>query len=86
MDSCPICGRPAEPRTQNKAFPFCSPRCRQVDLGCWLDEKYRIAVDDGGALGGGPRQSNMADGVHPDEHEADTDGLAAGSPRTAEPR
>ena len=35
---CAICGRPvvAEHR------PFCSARCRRVDLGRWLGESYRI--------------------------------------------
>jgi uncharacterized protein len=23
-------------------FPFCNKRCKQIDLGAWLDEKYRI--------------------------------------------
>jgi len=26
----------------NRAFPFCSERCRLVDLGRWLKEEYRI--------------------------------------------
>ena len=46
MAPCPICGRPSRPRAENAAFPFCTPRCRQVDLGMWLDEKYRVAVTD----------------------------------------
>jgi endogenous inhibitor of DNA gyrase (YacG/DUF329 family) len=33
----------AAPRAENRAFPFCSPRCKLVDLGKWLDEKYRVA-------------------------------------------
>jgi endogenous inhibitor of DNA gyrase (YacG/DUF329 family) len=43
MPDCPICARLAAPREQNGAFPFCSVRCRQVDLGRWLDEKYRVS-------------------------------------------
>ncbi|MDW8398266.1 MAG: DNA gyrase inhibitor YacG [Acetobacteraceae bacterium] len=35
---CPVCGRPATPQ----ARPFCSPRCRQVDLGRWLSGAYAI--------------------------------------------
>jgi endogenous inhibitor of DNA gyrase (YacG/DUF329 family) len=27
----------------NRAFPFCSDRCRLIDLGKWLGEEYRIA-------------------------------------------
>ncbi|MBP9113813.1 MAG: DNA gyrase inhibitor YacG [Polyangiaceae bacterium] len=26
--------------------PFCSTRCRQVDLGKWLNEEYRVPVHD----------------------------------------
>jgi hypothetical protein len=28
----------------SEAFPFCSSRCRLVDLGRWLGEEYRIPV------------------------------------------
>ena len=40
---CPICDREirGEP-TEWPDFPFCSRRCRQVDLGRWLGEAYRI--------------------------------------------
>lgn len=44
MASCPICGLDAKPRAKNEAFPFCSPRCRTIDLGKWLSEDYRIPV------------------------------------------
>jgi endogenous inhibitor of DNA gyrase (YacG/DUF329 family) len=27
-------------------FPFCSARCRTIDLGRWLGEKYRIGVPE----------------------------------------
>lgn len=40
--TCPICGKPAAPRAGDRAFPFCSDRCRLVDLGEWLGEAYRI--------------------------------------------
>jgi uncharacterized protein len=39
--TCPICRKPAAARGE-QAFPFCSARCRLVDLGRWLDEDYRI--------------------------------------------
>jgi endogenous inhibitor of DNA gyrase (YacG/DUF329 family) len=44
--ACPICGRQAPPRggsPDNPAFPFCSPACKLLDLGRWLDGGYRIA-------------------------------------------
>ncbi|MFW6058627.1 MAG: DNA gyrase inhibitor YacG [Phycisphaeraceae bacterium] len=38
---CPICGNPVAPSA--KTFPFCSPRCRKIDLGKWLKEEYTIS-------------------------------------------
>jgi len=46
MAPCPICRRHASPRAQNPAAPFCSPRCKQVDLNQWLSEGYRVPVTD----------------------------------------
>lgn len=42
MRLCPICAKEVAPRTANPAFPFCSERCRLVDLGKWLGEEYRV--------------------------------------------
>jgi len=37
---CPICDQPR----QTDAFaPFCSQRCRQIDLGRWLDGRYVVS-------------------------------------------
>lgn len=38
---CPICGAPFD-ADRSPAMPFCSPRCRNIDLGRWLDEKYTV--------------------------------------------
>lgn len=38
---CPICG--ASPTAE--AFPFCSSRCRLIDLGNWLGERYVVPGD-----------------------------------------
>ncbi len=38
---CPTCKKDVAPEA--RSFPFCSERCRLVDLGNWLDGKYRIA-------------------------------------------
>jgi uncharacterized protein len=37
---CPICGKPADPRTR----PFCSRRCADVDLHRWLSGAYAVPV------------------------------------------
>jgi len=42
MPRCPTCRSEARPRAQNAAFPFCSPRCRAIDLGKWFTEEYRV--------------------------------------------
>ena len=39
---CPICRRPAVPDFR----PFCSKRCREVDLGRWIEGAYRIPDDE----------------------------------------
>ncbi len=39
---CPVCAAAVAARGQNRVFPFCSERCRTIDLGRWLDERYRI--------------------------------------------
>jgi endogenous inhibitor of DNA gyrase (YacG/DUF329 family) len=46
---CPTCKKvvkeaPAAPG-QRSYFPFCSERCKLVDLGKWLDGKYQIPVE-----------------------------------------
>ena len=42
---CPICDKRMDNQGPKEwpAWPFCSERCRLVDLGNWLDGKYAIA-------------------------------------------
>ena len=44
--SCPQCGKPVEWASANRHRPFCSERCRVIDLGAWASESYRIPVQD----------------------------------------
>ena len=49
---CPTCRRPAA-WDDNPYRPFCSDRCRLLDIGNWTEERYRIAgppvdTDDSG--------------------------------------
>lgn len=39
---CPVCGKKVEWIAANKFRPFCSERCKQIDLGAWAEEKYVI--------------------------------------------
>ena len=42
---CPICKKPVEEAANgNKYFPFCSERCKLIDLGRWLGGRYQIPV------------------------------------------
>jgi endogenous inhibitor of DNA gyrase (YacG/DUF329 family) len=46
--TCPICGR----RMQGQAladwpqFPFCSPKCKLIDLGRWMKGSYEIPAEE----------------------------------------
>jgi uncharacterized protein len=39
--NCPTCHRETE-WENNPHRPFCSDRCKLIDLGAWAEEKYRI--------------------------------------------
>jgi len=42
--SCPQCGASVVWDVANKYRPFCSERCKMIDLGAWATESYRIPV------------------------------------------
>jgi uncharacterized protein len=45
---CPICKKPVDADAVNEpggTFPFCSERCKLIDLGRWLGGKYQIPVE-----------------------------------------
>lgn len=39
---CPSCAAKVEWTEKNTFRPFCSERCKQIDLGAWAEEKYAI--------------------------------------------
>jgi hypothetical protein len=45
---CPICKKPVterdDPAKPNPTFPFCGERCKLIDLGRWLGERYQIPI------------------------------------------
>ena len=57
--ACPICKRTVPDDAQEAPDrPFCSARCKTIDLGSWLTEAYRISspvaeedLDEGSPLG-----------------------------------
>ncbi len=70
MSICPICGAEVTPRSANKAFPFCTARCKSIDLGKWLNEDYRVpATPDEAGEGDedAPSSTGHGPGVHSGE-------------------
>lgn len=63
---CPTCGMLVQAKDED--FPFCSDRCRKIDLGKWAMGVYKISspvldpevLEDLGAFGGG--QGKDSDG------------------------
>ena len=43
--TCPTCGAPVEWGPQSTNRPFCSERCKLIDLGAWAAEAHAIAGD-----------------------------------------
>ena len=60
---CPTCGAPVEWTPDNVNRPFCSERCKLIDLGAWASEQHRIpdadtpGTDDDRARGVDPGDS-----------------------------
>lgn len=60
---CPQCGLLTLYSTENSNRPFCSERCKLLDLGAWASEKFRVPTPE------------HADFVHPEgdsDDDADT--------------
>jgi endogenous inhibitor of DNA gyrase (YacG/DUF329 family) len=43
--SCPRCGAQVAWVPESPFRPFCSERCRMVDLGAWATEQYRVGAE-----------------------------------------
>ena len=46
MVNCPQCGRTVAWDPANPYRPFCSERCKMIDLGAWASESYRVPVTE----------------------------------------
>ncbi len=62
---CPTCRQPTLFEARNRWRPFCSARCRGLDLGAWASEDYRVPATppvDGPASSDAPAdQSDQPD-------------------------
>ncbi|MDD5180161.1 MAG: DNA gyrase inhibitor YacG [Gallionellaceae bacterium] len=45
---CPQCGKEVVWCDDSRYRPFCSERCKLIDLGQWATESYRIPLSEGG--------------------------------------
>ena len=43
---CPRCGKQVPWWPESEFRPFCSERCKTVDLGAWATEQYRVAAEE----------------------------------------
>ena len=46
--ACPKCGKSVEWTPAARWRPFCSERCKLIDLGAWATERYRMPVAEDG--------------------------------------
>ena len=53
VSNCPICNKPLksvkdlkQALANNAFYPFCSKRCKLIDLGAWFDSKYSIPANE----------------------------------------
>jgi len=54
--ACPRCGKAVEWTPAAKWRPFCSERCKLIDLGAWASEAYRVPARESEDRGtGGPK-------------------------------
>ena len=60
---CPTCGRPVAWTPQSPFRPFCSERCKLIDLGEWLTDGYRIP-DPGDSPSDDPPSAEEARPIH----------------------
>lgn len=56
---CPRCGKKNTWTKDNEAKPFCSARCKLIDLGAWADGQYQVPGD--------PVSSDQTDDI--DKHD-----------------
>lgn len=44
MVKCPTCGEAVAWLPDNKYRPFCSERCKLIDLGAWANEDFKVEI------------------------------------------
>jgi len=54
--SCPRCGAQVAWSPENRYRPFCSERCKLIDLGDWAMERYRVPLQESNDAPGAEEQ------------------------------
>lgn len=62
---CPTCRRPVVWSPESPYRPFCSDRCRLIDLGAWFNEQHKIPDESAAAP-----DAAAADESHPDPKDS----------------
>lgn len=57
---CPTCGKEIEYSPKNPWRPFCSERCKLIDLGAWASDEYVIEGEPGSAARMAPEELESA--------------------------
>ncbi len=73
--TCPICSKSMQIKTMDElpSFPFCSDRCKLIDLGRWIDGSYVIQAREqsekktGGPSSDDPEEANLVVPAQDDE-------------------
>ncbi len=55
--ACPQCGKEVVWNSDSRYRPFCSERCKLIDLGQWATESYRIPQDENSTEEDHPHQA-----------------------------
>jgi endogenous inhibitor of DNA gyrase (YacG/DUF329 family) len=57
---CPTCSKPVVWSAASPFRPFCSERCKNVDLGAWASERYAISGESEPGVEGDGREGDEA--------------------------
>jgi endogenous inhibitor of DNA gyrase (YacG/DUF329 family) len=60
VSRCPTCNEPVDAAT-SKLAPFCSERCKLIDLGKWLDGEFSVPGDPADVPGDQPPPKQAGD-------------------------
>jgi len=61
--ACPTCGAMAPWSSSNPYRPFCSERCKLIDLGGWFEERFRIPGQPAPDADGEPQSTPSSPGT-----------------------